>query len=172
MKITIINSTDKPYSQLDFDNKNDYSIINLKQLDIKYCLGCFECWYKTPGICVQKDDMPIVLSATINSDLTVFVSDVKVGFVSAALKKINDKSIPLLSPYMSILKDEVHHAPRYDKYPEYGLILTNDYEIDNEVFELIESCYKRYAYNFRSELKFTLIDHSDLGGLKNEINHN
>ncbi len=54
MKITIINSTDKPYSQLDFDNKNDYSIINLKQLDIKYCLGCFECWYKTPGTCVQK----------------------------------------------------------------------------------------------------------------------
>lgn len=169
MRITIINSTDKFYSVADFDNSHEYRVINTKQLNIKYCSGCFGCWYRTPGLCVQNDDMPDVLRATINSDITIFISEVKIGFVSAELKKINDKSIPLLSPFMSILKGEIHHAPRYDKYPNYGLVLIGNGGIPDEVFDIIRTCYTRYAYNFRSELEFALVDDDTLGGLKNEI---
>ncbi|MGY5876884.1 MAG: NAD(P)H-dependent oxidoreductase, partial [Candidatus Thorarchaeota archaeon] len=28
--------------------------IYTKKMDIKPCLGCFNCWTQTPGVCVQK----------------------------------------------------------------------------------------------------------------------
>ena len=129
MKIAIINSTKKQYATKDFGEGHDFAVVNTTQLNIKYCTGCFGCWHKTPGLCVQKDDMPQVLRAMINADLVVFVADVLTGFVSAEMKKINDKSIPLLSPFMSIIKGEVHHAKRYEKYPDYGLVLIEKEEI-------------------------------------------
>jgi multimeric flavodoxin WrbA len=35
-------------------------LVHLGQLQIKPCLGCFLCWAKTPGKCVQQDDMAAV----------------------------------------------------------------------------------------------------------------
>ena len=35
----------------------EVELFHLYELDIKPCLGCLACWRKTPGECVQKDDM-------------------------------------------------------------------------------------------------------------------
>lgn len=35
----------------------EVDIVNLREKKIKNCLGCFTCWTKTPGRCIQKDDM-------------------------------------------------------------------------------------------------------------------
>ena len=171
MKITIINTTKKLLDRTCFSNLHDVLVINTTVMNIKNCLGCFGCWHVTPGLCVQKDDMPKVLKAEINADLVVFITDVTAGFVSAEMKRINDKSIPLLSPFFELVEGEIHHAKRYEKYPDYGLILINSNDIPNEVFSIIDDCYKRYAINFRSELKFTMKDNLNLEGLKNEINN-
>ena len=32
-------------------------IINLREKIVKSCRGCFSCWTKTPGCCIQEDDM-------------------------------------------------------------------------------------------------------------------
>jgi len=29
---------------------------DLREMDIKYCIGCFGCWVKSPGECRSKDD--------------------------------------------------------------------------------------------------------------------
>lgn len=171
MKITIINTTDYEYQENDFDSKNEYTIINSMQYNIKFCSGCFGCWVKTPGKCVQKDDMSMLLRGIINSDITVFITEIKVGFISSEMKKINDKSIPLLHPYMDIIDGELHHQKRYDKYPDLGLVLIDDDDISDEVFEINSNCFKRFAINFRTKVEFIIRDNAMLGGLKNEINN-
>ena len=170
MKITIINTSDKLYSESDFENKN-ITLINTSQLNIKFCNGCFGCWVKTPGECVIEDDMPIVLEAIINSDLTVYIGEVKVGLVSSNLKTIHDKTLPLIHPYMQIVKGEVHHQPRYDKYPNIGVVLIEGEKITDEVFSIIEDSYIRLSYNMLNELKFIIKDNEMLGGLNNEISN-
>ncbi len=35
----------------------DVEVVNLREKKIKYCIGCFTCWTKTPGKCIHKDDM-------------------------------------------------------------------------------------------------------------------
>jgi len=35
----------------------DVDAVNLREKNIKNCIGCFTCMTKTPGKCVLKDDM-------------------------------------------------------------------------------------------------------------------
>ncbi len=170
MNIAIINTTDKVYSKDDF--KQDYvNIVNTKLLEIKYCNGCFGCWIQTPGLCAQKDSMPEVLQKVMNSDLLVYITDVKVGFVSSELKKVLDKTIPLIHPFFDILHGEIHHKGRYDSYPELALVLIEEKKITDSVFDIIENWYTRLSHNMRSSVKFVIKDDLLLGGLKNEISN-
>lgn len=170
MNIAIINTTDRILTDKEFNNA-EVNIINTRILDLKYCKGCFECWTKTPGLCVQIDEMPKILQTIMNSDLTICISDVKVGFISSELKKILDKTLPLLHPYYDILHGEVHHMARYDSFPELALVLIESMEISDSVFDIIKNWYTRLSYNMMTNVKFVIKDDSLLGGLKNEISN-
>lgn len=171
MNFAIINTTDRILTDKEFNN-SEVNIINTRTLDLKYCKGCFECWTKTPGLCVQTDEMPKILQTIMNSDLTVFISDVKVGFISGELKKVLDKSLPLIHPYFDISHGEVHHMARYDSFPELALVLIESKDISNPAFDIIKDWYTRLSYNMRTNVKFVIKDDSLLGGLKNEISNN
>lgn len=170
MKIAIINTTDIIITNKDFGN-SEVNIIDSKSLDIKHCIGCFECWTKTPGLCIQKDEMPEILQTIMNSDLTVYISDVKVGFISSELKKVLDKTLPLIHPYFQISHGEVHHEARYDKYPELALVLIDDKEKISPVFDIIQNWFTRLSYNMMTNVKFVIKDDLLLGGLKHEISN-
>ena len=53
-------------------------LVNLGHLQIRSCLGCFLCWVKTPGKCVQEDDMAAVSRCTCESDRRTVNNDVAV----------------------------------------------------------------------------------------------
>lgn len=168
--ITVINTTDKSYSKNDYSNK-DIQLFNSKTMNIKHCIGCFGCWVKNPGLCIQKDDMPIILEAVIHSKLVVFITEVKAGLISSECKRINDKLLPLLMPYIGIFSGEMHHQKRYDKYPDIGLVMMDDENLNDEVFDINKNIYQRMAINFHSNLLFAIRDNDTLGGLKHEINN-
>ena len=66
----------------------------LRDLEIRSCRGCFDCWLKTPGQCVLADDGARVCRAVLRSDLLLLASPLIMGFVSAQLKLCLDRVIP------------------------------------------------------------------------------
>ncbi len=130
--------------------------LQLRDMDIRYCIGCFGCWVKTPGECSNAaDDSRTVRREYINSDLAVFASPVIMGFTSAVLKRAHDRMIGLLLPYGRLYGGETHHDPRYDKYPLMALLLQPEADGDDEDLEIITDIYRRDAINFKSSLVFS-----------------
>jgi hypothetical protein len=89
----------------------------LRDHKIAYCLGCFECWTKTPGLCRIDDTGRDVAANVIGSDLTIYLTPITFGGYSSELKKAVDRIICLISPFFKRIDGEVHHRPRYARYP-------------------------------------------------------
>ena len=89
----------------------------LRDEKIAYCLGCFECWTRTPGVCRIADAGREVPASIIASDLAVYLTPITFGGYSSELKKAVDRSICLISPFFTRIEGEVHHHARYTRYP-------------------------------------------------------
>jgi multimeric flavodoxin WrbA len=181
MKITILNGNPnadnarfdnylKNLSDLLESSKHTVTILKLREIDIKYCTGCFGCWVKTPGECVVPDDMRDVRREYIHSDLVLFASPVIMGFTSALLKKAHDKLIPLIHPYFELVQNEVHHLSRYDKYPLMGLLLGKGNDTDEEDLRIISDIYRRDAINLKTSFCFAKLTSDPVEEVANEIN--
>lgn len=118
----------------------------LREQKIAYCLGCFECWTKSPGICRIDDDGRKVTAAMLASDLVVYLTPITFGGYSSHLKKAVDRSIGLVSPFFTRIDGEVHHRPRYDRYPAlFGLGVLP--EPDRQQEQLFGRLIERNALN-------------------------
>jgi multimeric flavodoxin WrbA len=127
----------------------------LREMDIKYCTGCWGCWVKTPGECVARDDSADVCRAVINADFVLLASPVTMGFPSALLKKTVEKLIPLIHPYGAVVQGEAHHMARYDRYPLMGLLLERRGDTQDVDIQIISDIFSRTALNFKTQLAFT-----------------
>ena len=181
MKITVLNGNPHAddggfdeylteLSDLLESGKYTATILQLRDMDIKYCVGCFGCWVKTPGECVSKDESRDICREVINSDLVLFASPVIMGFTSALLKKAHDKIIPLVHPYFEFVQNEVHHLARYDKYPLLGLLLQIGDHTDEEDIKIISDIYRRDAINFKTSFCFTRLTDDPVQEVADEIN--
>lgn len=128
---------------------------SLNNMNLFYCNGCWNCWWKTPGRCVIEDEAQEILASVINSDFVIFASPLKAGFTSSALKKITDRLVALVHPYVIIKNGETHHKKRHEKYPSFGLILQKEFDTDAEDISIVNDIYERLALNFHSQKKYT-----------------
>jgi len=149
MKVTILNGAlpDDPYTDAVGTVLHDAlasvgSVVkswSLRDDKIAYCLGCFECWTKTPGRCRIDDAGRAVAASFIGSDLTIFLTPITFGGYSSALKKAVDRAICLVSPFFTHIDGEVHHHARYDRYPALlGVgILPAPHPVQEQIFETL-----------------------------------
>lgn len=65
MKITVINGSPKGERSDTLKitkaflkgMKEEADVIDTMKEKVNPCLGCYSCWTRTPGVCVQKDGM-------------------------------------------------------------------------------------------------------------------
>jgi len=143
-----------------FQKNNSVSLYALNKMNLHYCIGCWNCWVKTPGKCAINDEAETILKSVINSDFVIFASPIMAGFTSSSLKKITDRFVGLLHPYIILKNGECHHKKRYAKYPRFGLVLEKEPDTDNVDIEIINNIYNRLAINFHSENKYIKFIHN------------
>ena len=180
MKITIMNGNSNPQNQ-GFDDYvaglvakltgdgHTVTAFTLREMDIKFCTGCFGCWVKTPGQCVVKDASHDVCRKVINSDFLLWAAPLRMGFPDAALKKMMNKSIPTIHPYFVVDHGEAHHRPRYDHYPRIGLLLQKEADTDAEDLRIVSDIFSRTALNMKSQLEFAFTTEQPVDELTSAI---
>jgi multimeric flavodoxin WrbA len=121
--------------------------IELRNIQIAGCVGCFGCWVKTPGTCVIDDYGRETTRKAIQSDLMVWLTPVTFGGYSSELKKALDRIIPILLPYFQIYHGQIHHRMRYKKYPKLLVFGVQEPGLDYE--ETFVALAERNGLNFR-----------------------
>jgi len=143
----------------------------LRDKNVKQCVGCFDCWLKTPGVCRFKDDVEEILREIIKSDLLLFASPLILGMYSAVLKRFQDRMIPIIHPYLEMVNNECHHRKRYPKYPEIGFIFDEN-EASFEEIENVHFIHQRMVLNMHSQLRiFESVQKNNPKQLSHELSH-
>jgi putative NADPH-quinone reductase len=74
------------------------------------CIGDFQCWFKTPGVCRHKDDVSAVHDKMKRADVLIYATPLYICTMSALMKRFLDRICPLGQPYQTY-KDGVCGHP-------------------------------------------------------------
>ena len=91
----------------------DVEIIDTSNMKIAHCMGCNQCWLKTPGICAIKDDYEGILKKLIQAKNLRLVSDTHFGFLSHKCKRLMDRIMPMLNMTLGFRDGWMRHDLRY-----------------------------------------------------------
>jgi multimeric flavodoxin WrbA len=126
--------------------------IFLVEKEIKHCLGCIACWVKTPGKCVQNDDMAELIEMFMGSDISIFATPIHIDNLSGIMKNFIDRLIPTRMPYFEVHRDgETRHLSRYEQQPKIMMISSCGYPEQSQ-FQVIRLWLKRFSRNFDMEI--------------------
>ena len=89
----------------------------LRQQRIGNCAGDFLCWVRSPGVCMTDDANRQLASRIVDSDLLIYLTPVTFGGYASPLKCMVDHQIQNSLPYFNANNKELHHQPRYQRYP-------------------------------------------------------
>lgn len=92
----------------------DVEIVNLREKKINNCLGCFTCWSKTPGRCIQQDDMTReIFPKWLRADLVVYATPLYFHTLNSAMSTFRERTLPAASPFFELDADgKVFHPLR------------------------------------------------------------
>jgi hypothetical protein len=121
-------------------------------LDIKPCKSCWLCWFKTPGQCVQDDDMADVLERMRAADAIVLATPVYIDHMTAQLKTMLDRMIPLMDfDFEPDENGQWRHPVRDGFSPRLVLISVSGFP-EAETFDPLKAWFKRFARNFHGRI--------------------
>jgi multimeric flavodoxin WrbA len=81
-----------------------------------HCIGCFNCWIGTPGLCVFDDKVRGVPAKLSKCSELILVSRLVYGGLSPDLKAVIDRIIPYLLPFFKIKDKKMRHTLRYSDH--------------------------------------------------------
>jgi multimeric flavodoxin WrbA len=88
----------------------------LNKLNIKPCIGCLTCWFKTPGKCVHHDDMQKILPKLFDFDLIIYATPLYVYSMTGIMKDFLDRTIQIDSPLLTENKKITEINKQYKRY--------------------------------------------------------
>ena len=132
--------------------------IDLSELKISNCIGCFGCWTKTPGRCVIRDDAVKVYPKIAASRRVLYISRIKYGSYDTVMKTMLERAIPIQQAFIRLLNGETHHiqravVPKQATIIGYGNISDEEKDLFKQLIERNSSnmCFEDYRVIFVPE---------------------
>ena len=115
MKTLVLNTLGKEVSEqvksLIKDKKVE--VVDTSDMKIAHCMGCNQCWLKTPGICAIKDDYEKIIKKLVETENLWIVSDTRFGFLDYKGKRVMDRIMPMLNMTVGFRDGWMRHELRY-----------------------------------------------------------
>jgi len=129
------------------EKEAEVEIVNLRKKKINYCIGCFTCWTKTPGVCVHKDDMTKELFPKyLECDLCILATPLYHFTVNAQMKTFIERTLPIALPFF-VKRDGVTRHPLRNTPPPTAVISVAGFP-EESVFDQLKS-YVNFLYRDR-----------------------
>jgi multimeric flavodoxin WrbA len=128
-----------------------------KKMKVNPCQGEFNCWFKTPGECFQKDDVRMLLPKLAAADVLVLATPVYVDGVTGGMKNLLDRLVPLAQPFFELRDGHCRHPSREGSKPTQLALVSNCgfWEMDN--FEPLLVHMKAISKNMGTEFAGALL---------------
>jgi len=97
---------------------------HIVDLNINGCLSCFTCWWKTPGVCVHRDDMDWIIPKLSEADILLFGTPIYGRNITHYMQRLVERTFPLSLPEMFAKDGQTSHPSRQRKIPQMVLIAT------------------------------------------------
>jgi multimeric flavodoxin WrbA len=175
MKAVVLNGSNRDNNPLNFweniiveilkNRRWEVETVELRNIKLSTCIGCFGCWIKTPGQCILKDNGVEICKAVARSDLLVLLTPVTFGGYSFELKKMVDRLIPNLLPLFTKINGEMHHKTRYEKNPKL-LVIGYHPQHDEESERIFKELVHRNAINMDSPANHAEVVTGDINDAK------
>lgn len=134
MNILVLNGSPKPQSDtmcmtrsflsgLAEEMPCQITVIDVIRKNIRPCLGCFRCWQKGDGQCVQQDDQNQLLSAYMKADVVIWSFPLYCYGMPSHLKAVLDRTIPLVQLRMKETDGRVQHEALVDFSKKHTVVL-------------------------------------------------
>lgn len=124
--------------------------INLHPMKLKYCTGCFHCFYSKEHLCIHKDGMTEVHEKILASDYMVIASPVYADGVTGQTKVFMDRFVPLIDVRFEMIDGRYRHMKRFEKLPKVALLsVAGFYEMEN--FDAVDTHIKKFSDHIQAE---------------------
>ncbi len=125
--------------------------IDLAKHEIKSCIGCLNCFFKTPGQCILDDMVRQLPHTYLDSDMVVFITPITFGGFSSILAKAYYRMVIQLEMHLfQYSKGELNRKKRYKKQYPSIIAIGLEKEINQEnrkiFLELIKSNAFRHIH--------------------------
>lgn len=120
-------------------------IVDTSKMKIAHCVGCNQCWLRTPGVCAFKDDYEKIIMKLVEAENLWIVCDTRFGFLNYKGKQLMDRIVPMLNMTIGFRDGWMRHELRYHPL-NIGLLYRG-----NADQELLEDWCKRTAVNIGGE---------------------
>ena len=91
----------------------EVEVVDTSDMKIAQCMGCNQCWLKTPGICAIKDDYEKIIKKLVETENLWIVSDTRFGFLDYKGKRVMDRIMPMLNMTVCFRDGWMRHKLRY-----------------------------------------------------------
>jgi hypothetical protein len=113
---------------------------HIVDLDLNGCQGCFNCWWVTPGKCIQRDDMDKLLPSIAEADVMLLGTPIYGRNITHYLQKLLERTFVFSLPDMVQREGETKHPGRVNKFPRLILAATCGFP-DTSNFDVVRALY-------------------------------